>query len=81
MTGKQTELQEMMSEQDMIEYKLISLKDIILRKDYQDQNNKKVESYIMKSNLLETKELGEDCESDQVFIVKRAELTFNDKEC
>ena len=35
----------------------------------------------MKRNLLDAEQLGEGFDNDQAFIVKRAELTFNEKEC
>ena len=60
---------------------LLSLRDIMLMPASIDKSKKKVETYIMLSNELETKNDGDESEKDQTIIVKRSNLIFNDKEC
>ena len=55
---------------------MLSLKDILMKKISADSKQIVVESYIWLSNVPSDKEDEDNCENDQVIIVKRMNLTF-----
>ena len=62
---------------------LTSLYDILMKQAVSKVrlDTETVESYVIRPNQPETTKIGASGDSDRVIIVKRMDLTFNEKEC
>ena len=74
------DIEQSLKTEDINSFNLISLNDIMLRRDLINASREyKVEQYLLRNDLLKLETDGE--ERDRSLIVKRMDLTFNDQEC